>query len=252
MGKDYSDIGLTTNLQSQDSLAVRRDNEQLDIFNLVSDITQNLNPQKSQKTAFTELFFKHAGTVNFETYYVAGQLTSNAALGSSTFSANILRALPYVSTVNGRVDRITCRVTGTATSGEFRLGIYQATSHSNLYPYQLILDTGTFSATTTGVRIGTIDIDLERNTLYWFVHVSSGVTPAYVNVNNDDALNVLGIGTAFAEAATGIQIGYTYGTLQTIFPSGGTITDVSLPAVGVRYLSVGAISQGERVGVSGG
>ena len=235
--KDYSDLNLTPNLVSQDSLAVRTDSGKQNIVNLVSDIVQNLNPNISSKTVLDGIMFKHVGTTPFEAFYAAGLMTSNSSLTSSTFGAGTLRAMPFLSTRGGVIDRIMCRVVTGTPSAEFRMGIYQSTSQTNLYPNNLILDAGTFDASVSGTtRIGTIDVALQSNLLYWFVYVNGGTAnPNIRDVDSDDAFNMLGVGTDFVSAYNSIGVDLTYGTLPATFPTGGTLAALDRPMIAVRF-----------------
>lgn len=237
--KSYEDVGLTSNLYSQDSLAVRQDNGTQSIVNLVTDFVQNLNPNISSKTLIDNIMFKHVGTNSIETYYIAGQMMANSALGSTSQQRNRLISSPFVSTRGGVIDRIACRVTGGTPSAEFRMGIYKSAGLTQLFPQDLILDAGTFDATTTGVKIGTINVKLEPNTLYWFTHTAGGTANArFVMGTSDDCFAIIGAGTNLQDADYALSQTRTYGTLPNVYPTvnrSGNPRDV--PAVGVRFLS---------------
>ena len=236
--KSYEDIGLSPNLQSQDSLAVKTTNQTQNITNLVSEVYQNLNPNINNTTVIDGLMFKQIGTNPVQAYYIGGQMTANTGLGTQLFTADILRAAPFLSTRGGVIDRIACNVTGTSAAGEFRMGIYQATSQTNLYPNNLIVDAGTFNSTAgAALRTASISITLQPNTLYWLVHIQGNNSAPFRRVIADDCFNLLGVGTGFTEAYYGIEAGFTYGTLPATFPTGGTIISSSVPGVGLRFLA---------------
>mgnify|MGYP001617080848 CR=1 FL=1 len=237
--KNYQDIGLTPNLISADSLAVRVDNEKQSITNLVTDFVQNLNPNISGKTTIENIMFKHTGTTSLEIYYPAGQMMSNSALGSASQLRNRLVSAPFLSTRGGVIDRIACRVTGGTPSAEFRMGIYKSAGLTQLFPQDLILDAGTFDASTTGVRIGTINVKLEPNTLYWFTHTAGGTANArYVMGTSDDCFAIIGAGTNLGDADYALSQTRTYGTLSNIYPVVNRAGNPSsIPLVGVRFLA---------------
>ena len=170
--KSYTDIGLTSNLISVDSLAVRVDNQEQSITSLVSDIVQELNPQSSKKTFLESINFIHAGTTSFERWYIANKVTTGSLI-TGALTDNSLFASPFFSSRGGIVDRIGMNITGATANGTIRMGIYQATNTKNLYPNKLILDAGTFSGATTGMKIGTINVTFQPNTLYYLVSVSN-------------------------------------------------------------------------------
>lgn len=179
-------------------------------------------------------FFRNIGST-LDRWYIAGlPPTVNTISTASTAqnSANVLRAIPFVCPKDITLDRIAIQVTGTA-AGDTRLGIYRATSTTNLYPDALVLDAGTVSVGSTGLKSITISQALEAGTLYWFVYVSD-VAPATrgmaSSINVFGADNALGTGMGSA-----LSVAFTYGTLPGTFPGSATIlSNTTVAAIGVR------------------
>lgn len=218
---------------------MRLESESQNITDLVSDVVQNLNPDIAKITSIDRVLFRHTGTTPFETYYAAGIQTSDTSLNnSSALGRGTIYAVPFLSARGGKVDRIACRVNSGATSGEFRMGIYQVTSAENLYPNQLIVDAGTFDASTSGVRTGTIDVTFLPNTVYYFTWVAGGTSSATYRVSLATyTVNLLGVGTAFTEANNAFRGAFTYDVFPATFPSGVGIFSGTVPAIGVRFIA---------------
>jgi hypothetical protein len=179
-------------------------------------------------------YFRNIGST-LDRWYLAGlPPTVNTISTASTAqnSANVLRAMPFVCPKDITLDRIAIQVTGTA-AGSTRLGIYRSTSATNLYPDALVLDAGTVSVASTGLKSITINQALDAGTLYWFVYVSDAApgTRGFANsINIFGADNALGTGLGSA-----LSVAFTYGTLPSTFPGSATILSATtMAAIGVR------------------
>ncbi|MGH2374564.1 MAG: hypothetical protein ACRDIC_14005 [bacterium] len=101
-----------------------------------------------------------------ERWYVAGPVATSGETPSGTsFAIGRLHTLPLLSPRGGTLDRIAFNVTTAIASGLARVGIYQATSATNLYPDALIVDGGEFSTATTGIKSATINVTLAPDLL---------------------------------------------------------------------------------------
>jgi len=85
---------------------------------------------------------------------------------------NNLYAIPFMITETKTATSLSVNVIGTAAGGVARLGIY-ASSATEDYPNALLLDAGTISHATTGLKTVTISQTLTGGTLYWLVVVST-------------------------------------------------------------------------------
>lgn len=156
--------------------------------------------------------------------------------GSATFTlvANTLYAIPLVVVRDVTVDRIAVLVATAASGKSIRLGIYN--DGTNLYPGTLLLDAGTVSAATTGLKAITISQALTKG-LYWLVLVSDG-TPAMRQLN---AIAPAFLGTDVTDFGTwnvGWTVAFTYAALPDPFTAGAAFSTTQLAAIVLRLLSL--------------
>ena len=167
-------------------------------------------------------YWRHVGTVPFDRVYVAAASGAVTSFGVSAF-LNSLRAFPFFSVRAGTIDRLCFRVTTAAAAGGLaRMGIYQATGETNLYPNNLIVDTGTISTTTTGIKNFTVNVALAANTLYWFVINFGTAAPSILQFDAGSVFPVLGMSAdLFTDNGVGWVVAQTFGALPDPFPAGG-------------------------------
>lgn len=166
--------------------------------------------------------FRHvSGGGGISAYYCAGVEGGYFVSGSATPSANVLRAFPFVApSRKSTLDRIAVNVT-TLAAGNLRLGIYEATSRTNLYPAGLVSgsDAGAISTGTTGVKENTISISMKPGELYWFAHLGDAA-PTFRGQWISGAMQIFGIPTGLGTSPTvGLSVAYTYGALPSTFPA---------------------------------
>jgi hypothetical protein len=107
------------------------------------------------------------GTLGTRLYSVAS-LSAAADLGSYAFLADRLYAAPFICPKAITLDQLIIRVTvaGSATANA-RLGIYESTSETNLYPGARVVDGGEVDCSSTGVKTATISTSLTAGKLYF-------------------------------------------------------------------------------------
>lgn len=183
-------------------------------------------------------YYRQVGTSPLERYYIAG-MGNGIALTTGAPTVNVLRAFPFFSTRGGTLDRIAIQVTTLIASGVARLGIYQATSDTNLYPSARIVDAGTVSTATTGMKTITINVPLTANTLYWLVHLAGPGAATLRCMAMAGCAAIFGASNVLATAAgVGISVAFTAAPIPATFPAGGAvITAVPIPAIGVRFFA---------------
>lgn len=178
---------------------------------------------------------RHVGTTPFEIWYPAVMWDEQASLTGVAISSGTLYAMPWVSPRGGTLDRIAFENTVT-NGGAVRLGIYAATSATNIYPGALVLESE-FAAVmgSTGAHANTISTVLTPSTLYWVVLLGS-TTPTLRFVPSTGIRNVLGLpSTLGATARSALSPAQTYGALPSTFPAGATPQTIGVPLVAVRY-----------------
>lgn len=187
-------------------------------------------------------YWRQTGTSPERWYY--GGIVSCVAPGFGTtavLTAGTYYAMPFSAPRGGTLDRIAIKVeTAASTAGKkARLGIYESTSDTNLYPDALVVDAGEVAIDSTGIKTATINQALTANSLYWLVVLADeAVTLASLTVDST-LWPVLGGDNAFAGVhGVGWYKADTYSALDATFPASGSILDYSqspLPAIGVRF-----------------
>jgi hypothetical protein len=172
-----------------------------------------------------------------QSWYVAGVSTASAATTGAP-SANILRAIPFFATSRDRsIDRIAMNVT-TLQIGSAHIGLYTNSSQDNLYPSQLVVDSGVLNTGSVGVKAATISTALTAGALYWAVHVGS-INATLRCLPLAGMLNLLGTSSAMGAAFNvGISVAFPFADLPVTFPVGGAmIAAVPVPMIAVRFSS---------------
>ena len=134
------------------------------------------------------------------------------------------------------VDRIAIQVLAAAADKSVRLGIYR--DGTNLYPGALVLDAGTVTAGTTGLKAITINQSLTKG-LYWLALVSDGTPTLGSTITR---MGVLGFSnTDLAKVNTGWSVAYSYEALPDPFTAGGGVETTStknVESIGLRIASL--------------
>jgi hypothetical protein len=181
-------------------------------------------------------YFRQYGTSPIERYYVAGNIAGN--LSTLSYANDFIIAAPLVMPKRSHIDRVGIRVLGGA-AGTARIGIYNATSGTNMTPWALLYDSGNIDTSSNGFKTATVDWVLEQDTLYWAALLMSdnGVTIRSVPVAS--AYPILGYDNtldASVSPGTGWSATFLYAALPPTFPpSPGIYAGTGgLPAIGYR------------------
>lgn len=180
------------------------------------------------------------GTSPLEAWYIAGVNNGSAGTATAT-TANTLRAFPFLAPARGgcTVDRLGISVTAAGAAGTTcRLGIYAATSATNIYPGALVIDAGTVSTAAIAVVSATISQALTPGRLYYAVCLFSG-TPTVRSFIVGASNGLLGYPSTMGTAANlGITVALAAGALPATFTAGGTMITASganTPSIFVRF-----------------
>lgn len=179
-----------------------------------------------------------------ESWYAAG-LTTHIITGSITTLAvtvDKLVAVPFYGSRLGAIDGMAFEVTTPGAAGSVaRIGIYRATSLKNVYPGELVWDSGSIATdagtvkATTGLAIRTYP----RN-LYWFCYVS-GVADPTVRAISSTAVPLYDIWGFPATLGAGpgrpgLFIAFPFAALPAQFPAGATpSTSQTFPVIAARF-----------------
>lgn len=174
------------------------------------------------------------GGASLDIWYLLSASTATVPATGATV-ANTLYAVPFVAPARGAtLDRLAFSVTG-ALAGNARVGIYDTTSDTNLYPNNLIVDGGGISTGTTGAKAATISQALTGGKLYWAVYLGDAApTIRLYAAGGQNA--ILGCDSSLGSYVRGLSVALTYGALPATFTAGATIvTSAIIPCVFARY-----------------
>ena len=117
--------------------------------------------------------------------------SNNNTFGTNAWTADTLKATPFLCPRRLTLGGIAIRVTTTGTATLARLGIYK--DDGNFYPGALLADFGTVGIGTTGLKeISGLSQILEANRVYWMATLLDGG----VTLNVTTPSNIIGaIGT---------------------------------------------------------
>lgn len=163
---------------------------------------------------------RQVGTSPLTVYYT--QAVTSAPLTTSTaMSTNFIRAYPFYHGRAGTIDKLGFYVSTLAASGVGRIGLYKATSETNLYPNELVIDSGELSTASTGVKEATISVDLEADQLYWMVFLFGVANPTLRALQSYATPAILGDQNTFGTPVTiGLYASLAYQALPATFPAG--------------------------------
>jgi hypothetical protein len=184
----------------------------------------------------------HTGTTGMERWYTAGVIISGSSLSTGAPALATFTALPIISLHGGTIDRIAFEVTTGGTAGsKARVGIYAATSQTNIYPNALIVDGGEFDTTTTGIKSATISTVLTPNVRYWAAYLCGTAAPTIrTPINSMLDGSIIGISNSIGNAMPpwGLRVAQTYGALPGTFPASAGFGTTETPAgIFLRYLA---------------
>src|SRR5688572_14621086 len=99
-------------------------------------------------------YFRQVGTSPLDRLYLAGHTNcGNPSMSTLSFSIENIRALPILWNRGGKIDKLGINVSSAGGAGcKARLAIYEATSETDLYPGELVLDAGELAADSTGFK----------------------------------------------------------------------------------------------------
>lgn len=179
------------------------------------------------------------GTAAAERWYSG--VVSQATFTADAFGVDTPVGYPVVIGKDSIIDRIAFEVTSGGAAGSVaRVGIYRATSPTNLYPSELVVDGGEHTTTGVGVKASTVEVFLKAG-LYWFMY-HCGVNYPTIRMVPVAALSpTFGLPSDFGANpnnridGTGL---FSYGAFPATFPAGAALSDnFYSPLVHVRFAS---------------
>lgn len=181
--------------------------------------------------------YVHGGGLPSSLYYAG--FNSGDALTTGAPSANVLRAIPFVAPGrNSVVGRLAFNVTANVAASNARIGLYKSISETNIYPGELLLDSGNIGTASNGVKTYDCSIALEPLGIYWIALVGSHAPT--LRCGTVAGSTVPGIlpddDTMPTTRSLGLSIAHTFGALPNPFTVGAAyITAVPVPVLGYRF-----------------
>jgi hypothetical protein len=182
--------------------------------------------------------FQYVGAA--DKYYTANE-RGIAYVADVIVVASTLYVLPFICTRTGTVERVALNVTTLGASSGARVGVYNNTSNTNLYPSSLIAasDGGELATTSTGFKINTIGspFTLTAGNLYWLAFNCKATAPRVSGVPAAGICQVLGTVSDGVTIGCGWSVASTYGALPSNYPGSATYLTPAgvLPAVYIRF-----------------
>ncbi|MEA2701756.1 MAG: hypothetical protein QOE22_465 [Candidatus Parcubacteria bacterium] len=160
---------------------------------------------------------------------------TGTALTTGAPAANTLFAIPFVISKITTIDQMAINVTTLGTGSTPRIGIYA--DNGNLYPGALVVDAGTQSGATTGVKTYTTGLPVTLDPgMYWLAYVTNATAPTIRTFAVASLVPILGYPSALGTAPNlGWSVAFTFGALPSTFTGGAAgVTAVPIPSVFVR------------------
>jgi len=182
--------------------------------------------------------FAHIGGASLEIWYIAN-CSNQFAPTTGAPTANVMRAMPFIAPKRGgTLDRLGYVIT-VSVAGSTRIGLYNSTSDSNIYPSSLVSGTDTGAiANSAAVKTATISASLVPGRLYWIAMVSD-VASTIRGLNVPNTTHLLGADNTFgATLNVGLSVAYAFAALPATFTAGGAmIQALPIPALYYRFSS---------------
>ncbi len=159
--------------------------------------------------------------------YVANQRTM-AAYTSTAFTANVLRAVPFIHDNGHRISGFSFYLAATGASSETRVALYDSKDDraGNCYPNARLWESGAIStASGSGWASLPADLTLTPGRMYWLATVCKATVPTIYSVPLSSVDHLLGVDT------THLTVSYTYAQPPTRFPTGAVVATTTPPAL---------------------
>lgn len=164
--------------------------------------------------------------------------TGPGVVGAVALGIDALRAVPFVVTRTGVINRIGFVITVVGGAGALaRCGVYSADPANSYYPATLLADGGSQIADgTTGFKSTVVNIPVEAGQVLWLVY-SAGVAAPTINALSAKTDNHL-LGSSSANpivANNSITVSLAHAALPATFPANAALSATAGPAVLIRY-----------------
>lgn len=169
--------------------------------------------------------------------YVANCRTCTA-LATANLAVDTLFAVPFIHSNGFRISVLGLNVTTGVATSVARHGVYECQNDlaGNIYPGDLVIDSGQIDCSTTAFKEASVSLDLEEGRIYWRVVVfgTAACTSNTVPLASTDML----LGTNAGVLKTYLSVAFPYAALPQSFPLGATFAATVPPALFYRYAAV--------------
>ena len=182
-------------------------------------------------------YYNQVGVQSWEHWYLLGAAVGITPTSGHFFGKNVLYSFPFIAPRGGTIDYVGVICDGGVAQSNIRLGFYQATSPTNFYPDALLLDAGTISTNSFGVKKLACSLTFPYNQVIWFTMLSDSDNVTMRVLSCIYTYPILGYKNDLSSGdATRITAVYAYGALPVTHP-GGTLVVYgdSVTATWVRY-----------------
>ena len=200
---------------------------------------------------FTLENFRHVNASGgISNFLIAGAVGGSAAISATiAIVSGTVYAIPFIHP-GGVIDQIVCKIGTTNLITNVYMGIYENTSDTSLAPGRCIVSSKEISSTISGGNTAIVTHSgiletLIPGELYWAAVAGNarGSSPIIMTVPLANSFPIYGIGSGFSTAlglgVSGLMTVYNTisGSLPAQFPAAPTTRTLTIPAVGLRYLS---------------
>lgn len=207
-------------------------------LNIVGGSTTSTGPSTFRDC---ENSWRHIGGSSQTLLYTCGMAT-NAASTTFTLTTGIVYAMSFVAPARGgSLDLIGCRITTGVAAQTVRLALYDTVSDSNVFPNDLLAESGTVSAATSGsdasYNFGGTPYALTPGQRYWVAlnSSSSSVAVAALPTGGSLPIGVPNLGSTTTPSVGWFTV-HAYGAYPDPFPTAlsGGMTSI-VPKLSVRF-----------------
>lgn len=182
-------------------------------------------PVAGRRPSLSPYAFCHRGTAPYERWYSSLIAGDKNHTGDLAPVVDFIYAVP-VPLASGVINRLGVEVVTLAASGVARLGIYKAISPRNIYPGNLVVDSGEISTATTGVKKITGLSARVYDGLHWLA-IITGVAQCAIRSAFDQNVNqILGIDDDDLAFYGSLHVvAQAYAALPATFPDSASINE---------------------------
>lgn len=185
------------------------------------------------------MFGCHVSGTDLTFYFIPGLAYNYDGTATPSFTQDYIYAIPF--TIVDRspvVSTLACHVGLGQTGGKARVGIYDAKSKTNMYPDDLVVESGELTCTSIGIKSGSVSQALVAGNVYWAAFMCNDTDLAFYGFNGNMSRPIgdedLTLNTFYA-----IKASQAFGTMPAKFPGSPTLLYIGgdFPVLGIKFSS---------------